>query len=728
MDDLNTKIALRLQNVADEVFEELAPLLPYGSYTANQVYEFFTKVDGKNKKFSDIMSGLPKVCHEEVSIKVESFKCCVPKYMLYKILHQFEKLASIGAKLRKKFIREANIEKEDVSFIVEITKAMMPMTKQVDGKDSLRPTLQRVALDYEKGYVVATDGHLLSAQKAVYRAVIAKEGVSKKPVLVSPSIFKQCLGDTLVSATEKNGFPDKYRYQSDGGYYEEDAVGRFPNWQAVVPRELFRSGRITLRKEDVKRFMKFAKAAEKNGDADADGKRLLMQTKGSSLYLIYWKDGVQQESLFELDEEPGAITICFCPKYLGLLDGWNGTMWITDRSRAVIFDKNETSDFYLLTPRILPDGVDIQDGINGTKVSFDERHTEYRNLTDCKQTSKQKSEIITQKSLFMAAERYEGTQPFYTLEEIERGEFKIKGSHDSELVLFLRTAAHYIRRQGAELQAEFSDYCRDQFTGKDWRNLVPLEEMALAEMFEGFLTSKGINDIPDVEFEDAIEEVTEEEENQFEDNHEMVEVPAVVEEVEAEEVTEEPESYTFCITGTLDKSRKFYQEEIEKRGWRLASKMSTSVDILVYGESNNEAASNKIKQAIKHGTKAICAEEFYRMLEEHPVEAEEVTEEVIEEAVEVIEEAAIKPMAIEREIVPTLELETSEGTLIVAGESYFHKLYDEDEGCFRSEAAEAKFNEIDAFISDELITADELDYAAIAQAVGEFMEEVEQAS
>lgn len=240
----------------------------------------------------------------------------------------------------------------------------------------------------------------------------------------------------------------------------------------------------------------------------------------------------------------------------------------------------------------------------------------------------------------MAAERYEGTQPFYTLEEIERGEFKIKGSHDSDLVLFLRTAAHYIRRQGEELQSEFCGYCREQMTGKDWRSIVPLEEMALAEMFERFLASKGINDIPDVEFEDAIEEVAEEVENQFVDNHEMVEVPAVVEEVEAEEVTEE----------------------------------------------------------------------------------------VIEEAVEVIEEATIKPMAIEREIVPTLELETSEGTLIVAGESYFHKLYDEDEGCFRSEAAEAKFNEIDAFISDELITADELDYAAIAQAVGEFMEEVEQAS
>lgn len=239
----------------------------------------------------------------------------------------------------------------------------------------------------------------------------------------------------------------------------------------------------------------------------------------------------------------------------------------------------------------------------------------------------------------MAAERYEGTEPFYQLDKIENGEFRVKGSHDSDLVLFLRTAAHYIRRQGEMMQSEFCAYCSKQLEGKDWRSMVPMEELALAEMFEGFLASKGVNDIPDVEFEDATEEVTEE----------------VVEEVVEEPIAEVEEA-----------------EEVEE------------------------------------------------------VEAEEVED--IQEAEEVIDDVSVKPMAIEKEIVPTLELETSEGTLIVAGDSYFHKLYDEENGCFRSEAAEAKFNEIDAFIPDELITAEVLDYAAIAQAVGEFMEEVEQAS
>lgn len=636
-DLLNTRIALRMQEVSEKVWEKISPLLPYGSYTANQVFQFLSE----NYTCMDF----PKKYREDVEIVVDAFRCKMSNCSFFNILHQFEKMASIPIKKRKKFIRQANAEKEaDVFFVVEITKPMMSLTKSTEDKKGLRPTMQRIALDYVNGYVVATNGKLMSAQKAVFRDNFIKEGASQMPVLMTPDTFKKCEGNTMVTATEKNGTHEMYRFLAeDGGYYEEEAVGRFVNWQSVVPRELFRSGRVTLSKDGVKQLLKFAKLADKNADVEYDGKSLILQTEGSNLVLFYLKDGKMQTQTIPLDEEPAALTICIDPKFIKLLDGWNGTMWVSGCSRAIIFDKKELTDFYLLMPRVLPDGIDIQEGINGTKVSFEERHTEYLQ-TDVKQngkrTSKQKSEIITQKSLFMAAERYEGTQPFYTLEEIERGEFKIKGSHDSDLVLFLRTAAHYIRRQGEELQSEFCGYCREQMTGKDWRSIVPLEEMALAEMFERFLASKGINDIPDVEFEDAIEEVAEEVENQFVDNHEMVEVPAVVEEVEAEEVTEE----------------------------------------------------------------------------------------VIEEAVEVIEEATIKPMAIEREIVPTLELETSEGTLIVAGESYFHKLYDEDEGCFRSEAAEAKFNEIDAFISDELITADELDYAAIAQAVGEFMEEVEQAS
>lgn len=742
MDDLNYRIALRMQEMSEDVWQSIAPLLPYGSYTASQVYDYFSKdYRGREKSFKDIMNGLDKVCHQEITINVENFKCSAPRYLFFKILHKFEQLAGIKTKDKKKFIREANVDKEaDVSFIVEITKPMMALTKVLPGKKEPREQMKRIALDFDKGFVVACDGCMMSVMNAVFRQKEIKEGAKVEPVLLSPDTFKHCEGNTVVSMSEINGCPHKYRVLTqEGAYYEEDTVGRYVAWRSVVPNEYFRSGRITLSKDGMKQLLKFAKLAEKNADTHGEGKDMVLQTEGDELIAFYMANEKMQTQTIQLGYEPATITICLDPKFFNKLNGWNGTIWISGYGRAVIFDCEDFANFHLVMPRMLPDGIDVQEGLNGTKVSFEERHSEY--LQPQKQqtkTPKKQTELQTETKInnpitpIFMAERYEGTEPFYQLDKIENGEFRVKGSHDSDLVLFLRTAAHYIRRQGAMMQSEFCAYCSKQLEGKDWRSMVPMEELALAEMFEGFLASKGINDIPDVEFEDVMEELTDEVAlDVVEEPISEVEEAEEVEEVEAEEVediqeaeevieeVEEPQTYVLCITGTLNKSRKFYQEQIEKRGWRLAGKMSTSVDILVYGDSQDEQASTKIKQAIKHGTKAISAEEFYQMLDEHPVEVEDVVGET---------EVAIKPMAIEKEIVPTLELETSEGTLIVAGDSYFHKLYDEENGCFRSEAAEAKFNEIDAFIPDELITAEVLDYAAIAQAVGEFMEEVEQAS
>ena len=651
MDDLNYRIAFRMQEMSEDIWQSIASLLPYGSYTASQVYDYFAKdCRGKEKSFKDIMNVLDEVCHQEITISVENFKCSTPKYLFFKILHKFEQLAGIKAKDRKKFIREANIDKEaDVSFIVEITKPMMALTKVLPGKKEFREQMKRIALDFDKGFVVACDGCMMSVMNAVFRQKEIKEGAKVEPVLLSPDTFKHCEGNTMVSMSEINGCPHKYRVMTqDGAYYEEDTVGRYVAWRSVVPNEYFRSGRITLSKDGMKQLLKFAKLAEKNADTHREGKDMVLQTEGDELIAFYMANEKMQTQTIQLGYEPAPITICLDPKFFKKLNGWNGTIWISGYGRAVIFDCEDFANFHLVMPRMLPDGIDVQEGLNGTKVSFEERHSEY--LQPQKQqtkTPKKQTELQTETDkinnpitpIFMAAERYEGTEPFYQLDKIENGEFRVKGNHDSDLVLFLRTAAHYIRRQGEMMQSEFCAYCSKQLEGKDWRSMVPMEELALAEMFEGFLASKGVNDIPDVEFEDVMEEVTEE----------------VVEEVVEEPIAEVEEA-----------------EEVEE------------------------------------------------------VEAEEVED--IQEAEEVIEDVSVKPMAIEKEIVPTLELETSEGTLIVAGDSYFHKLYDEENGCFRSEAAEAKFNEIDAFIPDELITAEVLDYAAIAQAVGEFMEEVEQAS
>lgn len=645
MDDLNYKIVLSMQKAAEEVWQSVAPLLPYGSYTASQVYDYFSKDSrGKQKSFKDIMDGLDKVCHQEITINVENFKCTTPKYLFFKILHKFEQLAGISTKNKKKFVREADSGKEsDVSFIVEIKKPMLSLVKSAcDKKETLRPVLQRIALDYVNGYVVATNGRILSAQSAVYRDKLIKDGASDLPILISPDIFKKCLGETKVSSCEKDKMANKYSYlASDGGYYEEDAVGRFPNWKSVLPKDLYLSGRVTLSKDGMKQLLNVAKFANKKADNESDGKSLILQTNGNDLILSYFVEEKIQTSVIHLDEAPASITICIDPKFFSLISGWNGTMWISGHSKPIIFDGEVTENFHLVMPRSIPDSISVKEAFSGATIAFNCRYKEYVKQSQKQQTKSKKVQtelqIKTENNnpitpILMAAEKKERV---YSYEEFVNGTFDVRGQRDSELVLFIRTAAHYIR-QDKDMHPEFVQYFNQQFTGTDWRSAYPLEEMKIAEIFEGYLASKGIDDIPDVEFEDVVEEM---------------------------EVEEEPQG-----RATLD------IEPIEE------------------------------------------AEDVDEVVE---VEAEEVVEEP---------EVAVKPMAIEREIVPTLELETTDGVLIIAGESYLDKLYDEENECFRSPQAEAKFNQIDAFISDDLITADELDYAAITDAVCEFMEAVEQAS
>ena len=734
-DHFNYQFALEMQRVAEAEFELLSSHLPFGSYTAKEVYEHFelirNNVEAERRNSAEMeevvlpsFDELYPECVKEVSMQMESFKCSAPRYLFFQMLHKMERLAGIGTNKRKVFIKQAELEKSaDISFQVEITKSMMSLKKSVS-TDGLRESLQRICLDFNKGYIVASNGNIMSVMKADFGWFFVKEGVEAFPVTMSVPAFSRSVGSLSVDVEVKYGIGRKLMFYTENGYYEEETNFKYPAWHLVPPKELFRNGRISVGKDGIKKIKSFAKQAEKNGYGP-----MCVKGCGNKLELSYRSyDNTIQWSYVNLEDEVPLFAIGFKPSFFKCLDEWNGTMWITDPSRMVVFDKEAPTDYYLVTPMML-DGVAHKSEINGTKVSFEDRRSEYGIQSEVKtKTEKTRKEITNPKTpIFMATDRYEGTEHYYKLKEIENGNYRVKGSHDSELMLFLRTAAHFIR-QDEKLQDEFCRYCSDNFKGKDWRYLLPMEEIYLAEMFESFLSEKGIEDIPDVDFDDAeyveesIEEVQESEVTEPEETEveEVEEIEAEeVEEVYAEEVDNEPKSYTFCITGTLDKSRKFYQEEIESRGWRLASKMSTSVDILVYGDSLKEEASAKVKQAIKHGTKAISATEFYQFLSDHPVEVEEVFD-----IVETIEDVSVKPMAIETEIVPTLELETSEGTLVIAGESYFHKLYDEENGCFRSDKAEEKFDEIDAFIPDELIQAEELDYAAIAEAVSAFMDEV----
>ena len=657
MDDLNKQITHRLQEVAECEFKFLSPLMDVGSYTANEVFEHFdsirknkeecmkqelkqAKSGGKKYDKNEIENLMSKCrnemlspeCMEVINVSIDTFSCSFPRYILFKMLHKFERLASIPTKLKKKFIRQANHNKPaDISFLVEITKPMLSLIKTTS-TDEQRKALMHIALDYINGYIVSTNGYILSVMKADYQNINVSDDEKKQPILISPKTFKNCQGLLNVSLYKNDGgVSNKYCFQSEnGGYYEELLEPLYyAQWKSAIYKELFQDGRVTLSKDSMKQMKSFANSEKKN----CIDNRFWLEAREQNITLKYHNRSTDKiiQQVIKPENTIRDFTIAFQCEFITCMDDWNGTMWISGSSKPVIFDRTNPDDLYLVMPKALPDGMyNVHDFVGGTKISLESRASEYRKQEPLQKQTKQKTDSNNNQNPKLMSASKTSKKKIYHIGAFADGTFEIRGDRDSDLVKFIRTAAHFIRSD-EDMQPEFVAYFNEQFVGTDWRSAYPLEEMRIAEIFESFLASKGIEEIPDVELD-----------------YEQTEAEQPIEEPTEEPTTEE--------------------DEIET------------------------------------------------------VEYEEVVEEETAKP-----EATIVPMAINTEIVPTLELETEDGTLVIAGESYFHKLYDEEIGCFRSIEAEEKFNAIDAFIPDELISAEELDYEKIAEAVEAFMEQVEEA-
>lgn len=74
------------------------------------------------------------------------------------------------------------------------------------------------------------------------------------------------------------------------------------------------------------------------------------------------------------------------------------------------------------------------------------------------------------------------------------------------------------------------------------------------------------------------------------------------------------DSKTFVITGTLSKSREYFQELIESLGGKVSSSVSKKTDYLLLGKNESGKISTKEKTARDLGIKIINEEEFQKLL------------------------------------------------------------------------------------------------------------------
>lgn len=264
------------------------------------------------------------------------------------------------------------------------------------------------------------------------------------------------------------------------------------------------------------------------------------------------------------------------------------------------------------------------------------------------------------------------TNKYYTIECLESGNYLIRDKeHDAALKAAIQEAAHYIRNHGEGMQLEYCRFAHKWLNGRKPSEVTPMKEKDIHGLLYSFLKSIGVS-----------------------------EVKPCASGIEPERV--ETGTYTICITGTLDKPRKMYQELIEAKGWKFVNSMNADVDILVYGDDPRDCASTKVKKAMKLGTRTMNATEFYKFLAGEPETVERVEVETVETLG--ISDCTVVPLEESGSIYHILVCSTKAGdSLTFAPEKYFPVLFDEGKNSFRTELDALKFDEIDAFISGECV-------------------------
>ena len=152
--DKNFAILCKLYELADETWAN-AEYKQAGVFTASEIARSI-----KSHKEVIVSFGDSEI--EQITVEVDSFRCTIPKILIFEYICVFERLAGVGSKKAKIFVYEE--EKGNVlgSCKFELTKDFADLVKFA-AKDELRPQMTNIFLNVELSCLIATDGHVLKA-------------------------------------------------------------------------------------------------------------------------------------------------------------------------------------------------------------------------------------------------------------------------------------------------------------------------------------------------------------------------------------------------------------------------------------------------------------------------------------------------------------------------------------------------------------------------------------
>lgn len=334
--EMNLAILNKLYEIAFAVWEKMAKVADYGSFTASEI----AKMLGKEFCFSNEQNE-----DEKITVSVGTYTCSFPLKNIFYFVSVFEKLASVGRNARQFVFEESGELLGKVTF--EVSKGMSELCKFI-ADDELRPVMNYIILDAANNCLVASDGKKLLSFPT---KVLEHSGdlsnfyiCPKKFALMCKKMKKGEIYNVTATKESVNG-KECNKLEFDGIVSNIDYIGRYPNWKSVFPKV---SNELALQfdKNAWKEIKNFCKVAKKDG---ANTISLHGLSGESKITLSY--DDCKRELAIENKLQHTIEIVSFMIKSIVAFDSVD-TLYLGMSSSHAAIATNSVGNIYLLMPAV----------------------------------------------------------------------------------------------------------------------------------------------------------------------------------------------------------------------------------------------------------------------------------------------------------------------------------------------------------------------------------------
>lgn len=337
--EMNLAILNKLYEIAFAVWEKMAKVADYGSYTASEI---------ANKVNKEFCFSNEQNEDEKVTVSVGTYNCSFPLKNIFYFVSVFEKLASVGRNARQFVFEESGELLGKVTF--EVSKGMSELCKFV-ADDELRPVMNYIILDAANNCLVASDGHkLLSFPTKVleHSGDLSNFYICPKKFALMCKKMKKGEVYSVTATKESVDGNERNKLEFEGITSNIGYIGRYPNWKSVFPKVSYELA-LHFDKNAWNEIKKFCKVAKKDG---ANTISLHGLSGESKITLSY--DDCKRELAIENKLQHTFEVVSFMIKSIVAFDSVD-TLYLGMSSSHAAVATNSLGNIYLLMPAVYED-------------------------------------------------------------------------------------------------------------------------------------------------------------------------------------------------------------------------------------------------------------------------------------------------------------------------------------------------------------------------------------